>query len=110
MWYSFSIGRSGFHLNTTISTEKNRVGVELYIRDDADKVAFHELFDEKDEIEREFGGRRRWQELPGKHATRIAIYKYDVDPSDPAQFPEMHAWMFDKMKRFREVFAHRVKK
>jgi hypothetical protein len=47
--------------------------------------------------------------LPGKKASRIAIFRHGVDPSDEKQRAELHAWMLAKMNRFREVFAGRVK-
>src|SRR6185437_9704539 len=86
-WKWFSIGRSGFGLSVTISTEKDRAGVELYITNDVDKVAFNGLQAQKVEIEKEFGEPLDWQELPGRKASRIALFKYNADPSDKSQYP-----------------------
>ena len=108
-WFSFGIGKAGVHLNATISTEKERIGVELYTPNDPEKTAFHALLAQKDAIEKEFGEHLVWQELPGKKATRIAVYKAAVDPSSEEQFPELHSWMLAKMDRFRTVFATRVR-
>lgn len=108
-WFSFGIGKAGFHINATISTDKERVGVELYAPKDIEKTAFHALYAQKATIEKEFGEPLEWQELPGKKATRIAIYKHGVDPSDEKQIAELHTWMLAKMDRFRMVFATRIK-
>jgi hypothetical protein len=108
-WFSFGIGKAGFHINATISTDKERIGVELYAPHDVEKAAFHALYAEKDAIEKEFGEPLEWQELLGKKAIRIAVYKHDVDPSDEQQYPELHKWMLEKMDRFRSAFAKRVK-
>jgi hypothetical protein len=108
-WFSFAIGRAGFGINATISTDKERIGVELYIENDVEKAAFRALLAQKDTIEKEFGEPLEWQELPGKKATRIALFKSGVDPADEAQYPELHAWMLAKMDRFRIVFGPRVK-
>lgn len=108
-WFSFGIGRAGFAINATISTDKKRVGVELYASHDIDKVAFRSLQADKNAIEQEFGEPLEWQELPGKKAMRIALYKHDVDPSAEKQYPELHAWMLAKMDRFKAVFAGRVR-
>jgi hypothetical protein len=108
-WFSFAIGRSGFVISATISTDKQRIGVELFIRTDADKAAFHALHAQKEAIEREFGEPLEWQELIGKKASRIAVFKYDVDPTDEKQYEELHSWMLAKMDRFRTVFAARIK-
>jgi hypothetical protein len=108
-WFWFAIGRAGFGISDTISTDKQRVGVELYASNDVDKSAFRALLAQKDIIEKEFGEPLEWQELPGKKASRIALFKNGVDPSDEKQYSELHAWMLAKMDRFKSVFAGRVK-
>lgn len=108
-WCTFGIGRAGFHINATISTEKSRVGVELWIVRDIRKLAFGALYDQKTAIEQEFGEALYWQELPGKKGARIAIYKSGVDPSEASQYHGLHEWMLDKLDRFKNVFAARVR-
>lgn len=108
-WFEFGIGRSNAKISATISTDKRRVGVELYFHRDALKLGFRQLFREKTEIEREFGEALDWQELPGKKATRIACFRQGVDPSDVSSYADLHSWMLDRMERFRRVFAARVK-
>jgi hypothetical protein len=77
--YDFPIGRSRFVIRATISTEKERVGVELYIYGDVDKAAFRALVGQKDAIEDEIGERLDWQELPANKACRIGLYRLGVD-------------------------------
>jgi hypothetical protein len=108
-WFTFGIGRTGFVISATISTEKRRIGVELYAYDDSQKVAFHALYAQKDGVEKELGEPLEWQELPGKKAIRIALFKRDVDPSDEKQYPALHTWMLEKMERFKTVFADRIR-
>lgn len=108
-WLSFGIGRSRFSINPTISTDKERIGVELHVENDIDKIAFRALHAQKVEIEREFGEQLDWQELPGRKAMRIVLYKHGVDPSEEEQYPELHGWMLLKMDRFKAVFAGRVR-
>lgn len=108
-WFSFGIGKAGFHINATISTEKQRLGVELYIPHDVEKTGFRALLAQKDQIEKEIGETLEWQELPGRKASRIAVYRLGVDPSDEAQFPGLHAWMLEQMDRFKAAFAARVR-
>lgn len=109
MWKWFSIGKAGIGISATISIEKKRAGVELYIQNDVGKICYRTLYGQRDAIEREFGEKLDWQELPGKKASRIALYKISADPADEAQFGAIHAWMLEKMNRFRQVFAARVK-
>jgi hypothetical protein len=108
-WFSFAIGRSGFVISATVSSEKQRIGVELFIHNDVEKTAFRTLLADRKAIEGEFGETLDWQELPGKKGTRIAIYKSGVDPSDERQYPQLHSWMLEKMDRFKKVFAGRIR-
>ena len=108
-WFAFSTGRGGFVISSTISTDKKRIGVELYIANDPSKRAFKALLSQRDAVEAEFGEQLDWQELPGKKASRIALFKSQTDPSDESARPEQHAWMLSKMERFRAVFSNRIK-
>lgn len=108
-WFEFPIGRSGFVISSTISADKKRIGVELYIANDPVKCAFKALFAQKSVIEAEFGEQLDWQELPAKKASRIALLRLNTDPSDGTARREQHVWMLEKMERFRSVFSSRVK-
>ena len=54
-WFEFPIGRGGFVISATISTDKQRIGVELYIDNDPLKRAIKALAAQKDAIVGEFG-------------------------------------------------------
>jgi len=64
---------------------------------------------QKSVIETEFGESLEWQELPGKKSARIAVFKHDVDPSNEKLLQASHAWMLEKMDRFRVVFRERIR-
>ena len=108
-WFDFAIGRAGFVIRAHISTENQRIGVELYKHNDVGKIAFRTLLADKAKIEAEIGEPLDWQELPEKKASRIALYKTGVDPADEKQLPALHEWMLAKMERFQKVFPARVK-
>jgi hypothetical protein len=105
----FSIGRANFGIIASISIEKKRIGVELYMSNDSDKSAFRALLADKEKIEGEFGEALQWQELEGKKASRIVLYRHDVNPADASQYEDLHDWMLANMERFRKVFTTRVK-
>lgn len=107
-WFTFAIGRSGFELIALVSTDKQRVGVELIVRDPS-KTAFRALFADKLAIEQEFGEPLAWRELTGGKSSRITSYRDGVDPADSTQYETLHAWTLDKLERFRKVFAPRIK-
>jgi hypothetical protein len=108
-WFEFRIGRSGINISATISTQKQRVGVELYLSRDPFKAGIRQLAAEREQIESALGFALEWQELPTKRASRIAIFKTHVNPADPSQFEDLHSWMLDKMQRFRSVFGPRIR-
>jgi hypothetical protein len=105
----FAIGRADFGIIASISVEKKRIGVELYMSKDTDKSAFRALLADKEKIQSEFGEELQWQELEGRKASRIVLYRYEANPADASQYEHLHAWMLDKMERFRKVFTARVK-
>lgn len=108
-WFSWTAGRSGVVISDTINTQRKRIGVELYFHRDPLKAGIRQLAKDREAIEAEFGETLDWQELPGRKASRIAIFRENVDPSDPSLFPEMHDWMLKRMDSFRRVFGPRLK-
>ena len=73
------------------------------------KLAIRQLEAAKEAIDRDFGEQLEWQELQGKKASRIAVYRHGVDVSDPANYADAQAWMLEKMNAFRRVFGPRVR-
>ena len=108
-WHSFSIGRSGFAIDVTITPQKHRVGVELLVRRDLGKIAYQRLRDDADAIEQIVEQSLDWMELPGKQSTRIAAFLPDVDAFNEAQWPAIQEWILKMMQRFKLAFADRVK-
>jgi Domain of unknown function (DUF4268) len=109
-WFPFGIGSAKFHISATISTEKQRIGVELWCPQDISKTAFRALLAQKEEIEKEFGEPLLWEELLGRKGTRIVAYMHDIDLADEKLYPTLHAWMLTRMDRMKNVFADRVRK
>lgn len=105
----FKTGRSWFVINVTINIMKKRVGVELYMYRDPLKNAIRALEGDRVAIEQEIGDQLEWQELPGRKASKITLYRYNVDITEDNQYPIIHEWMLDKMQRFRRAFVPRVK-
>jgi hypothetical protein len=109
-WFSFSAGRSGVSISATISIKnEGRAGVELYFHRDPLKRGIRQLAAQREAIEREFGEPLEWQELPNKKASRIVVYRTNVDPSDQSNYLELHQWMLARMEKFRQVFGPRLR-
>ncbi|WP_245560896.1 DUF4268 domain-containing protein [Desulfovibrio aminophilus] len=109
-WMNFSIGRSGFLLGATLNMNAKRAGVELYINSEQALPFFNLLHEQKEEIEREIGERLEWQDLPGKKACRIVIFKQGCDPFLAENWPQLMSWMKKYLEIFTKVFGPRIKK
>ena len=109
MWMDFPIGRTGAAIRCTISTQKQRVGVELYLFKDQHKTGITALASDRQTIENAFGEQLDFQELPGRDASRVALYLHHQDLSNSENFPRIQTWMLERMQQFRQILAYRVK-
>lgn len=108
-WHSFGLGRSGFGINALITPQKSRIGVELYIQSDPEKIGFRQLMAQREQIEMEMRSQLEWHELLGKKGSRIVAYLAGVNAFDEAQWPEIQEWLLSMMKKFKTAFTSRVK-
>lgn len=108
-WRSFPVGKSGFSINVTALVQQHRIGAEIYISRETAKADFAALRQDRADIEAEFGEQLRWDELPDRKGSRIAVQPLEADPNDEANWPAQHAWALDKIERFHAAFAKRIK-
>lgn len=104
-WLSAGIGRSGFHLN--LSLTQNDGQVECYIRlpggKEKTKLAFEALRARKGEIEQKFGEKLDWQDLPDRQGCRICSELQRGWKSAEADWPEMQDKMIDALIRLESA-------
>ncbi len=98
-WYNIAIGSSQANVTATINTRENKVGIELYIRDNKD--LFNKLYSKKTSIENSIG-KLDWQELPNKKASRIIITK-NGDFEDEGKEDNLISWLFETIENFAKV-------
>jgi len=103
-----SIGRSGFHLTLYLRIRKRQIGCALWIDHPDSKRAFAELQKQRAAIDGEADGHLDWEELPNRHACRIAMYR-DASFSDRETWPELFEWSLGRLKILSRLFAERVK-
>ncbi len=108
-WTTFSIGRSGIHLNALLQTTKNRVGVQLALLDDRAKAHYHLLYQDKGEIEKEIRQELVWRKLPEGKQSYIEIFWNDCDAQNESQWPALHKWLHDNLEAFHSTFHERIK-
>ena len=62
-WHTFSVGKSGFRIDATLNTTKNKISVELCITDKINAKTFYNLLEqEKEAIENEVEENLEWKE------------------------------------------------
>jgi len=66
------------------------------------------LKQDRDAIEAELGFELTWDEKPDNKWSCIRVRR-EADARDPDQWPELHAWMLEKLETMRRVFKVRVK-
>ena len=84
----------------TVNTSKNRIGVEIYLNNEQAKPYFYLLRDQQTEIEMDIGVALDWQELPHRQASRIVLFKDEVDTTNEADWPNHHGWIADQLEKF----------
>jgi len=108
-WLTFSIGRSGFHVNALLNTVANRIGVELVIADkDGEKSSYHLLANDKEAIEREMGSVLEWRENPEKNRSSILLF-FSANPSEEQKWTSQHDWLKTTLEKFDIVFSQRIR-
>lgn len=91
-WYSLRIGNSKIHLELTISVQYNFIRTELYIPDN--KELYNKLFENKTEIENDFGYSLDWREdMENARASRIQFKREDIDIKRKENHEEANKWL-----------------
>lgn len=103
-WNNIALGKSGFHISTTVNTRENRLGVEVYIDHKESKAHFQALFAKKAAIEEMLGFAMDWQELPESHACRVAYYRPDSPFENESDWNAYFAWMAQTATKIDSVF------
>ncbi len=108
-WMNYSIGRSKFSVGSALNQFKNRLSAEIYITGADAKAFFHLLHAQREDIEAELGFELTWDVLPEGQDTRIALYKYNVDPNDKSDWDKQHIWFTSKLNALHKAFAARIR-
>jgi hypothetical protein len=115
-WMSHSIGRSGIHLNSIISTWNsvtNRYGpeirVELYFSGANARQHFAAIEQKRELIERAIGSSLTWHNPPGNKQFRIYT-RQDADFLNESLWPQQQKWLKDNLELFKNVFSPFIQK
>lgn len=107
-WYAISLGRSGFAISVTASSQKRRLGCEIYLSGDNAKRNFKLLERDKQAIE-EKTGTLEWQELPDRGACRIVLYRSGINIADKSTWNDSYTWLKSEAELFHRTFTPRMR-
>ena len=105
----FSIGRSGFSMETHLAPTRNEISIRLCIDYDDAEAHFWLLQKQQAAIEKAFGEPLEWDELPGNKRSRISLTKEDTDPLDENDWPQQYEWFTTQLEVFDTVFRERIR-
>ncbi|MBP5582381.1 MAG: DUF4268 domain-containing protein [Bacteroidales bacterium] len=97
-WYDLSIGSSAYHIALTINTQKQNIGVEIYIDDN--KGLFEKFRNHKDDIAAMLKSEVEWREA--KKASRIIITK-NINPRKRESWENAYKWFLEKALIYKEI-------
>ena len=107
-WYDVRIGRSNILLNLVCNTQKNFVGVKLYIRKPVVDKYYPTLASRKNEINLALGCDPKWDANPTASDKTIALF-HQTDLTDPQKVEEALDWLVEQTIVFYNVFSKEVK-
>lgn len=108
-WYNFAVGRAQFWMTAAVNTQKHWIQVSVSCGGSDALAHFRLLEKEKAAIEQEVACPLEWEELPGRKEKRIAVRRYNVNPTDRNDWPSQHVWLAEKLGAFYKAFTPRVK-
>lgn len=108
-WYDVRIGRSNILLNLVCNTQKDFLGVKLYIRNQVADVYFPALTARRNEINQALGCEPEWDSNPKAKDKTVALF-HKTDLSDPIKQEEAMNWLVGQTVIFYNVFSEEVKR
>ena len=88
-WYDLPMGSSEYHISLTCATQRNEIGIEVYI--DNNKDIYDLFYSNKDRIEEKTNLKYKWQRLDNKKASRIKATK-KCDVNNQEEWEEAFEW------------------
>lgn len=88
-WYDLPMGSSEYHISLTCATQRNEIGIEVYI--DNNKDIYDLFYNNKDRIEEKTNLKYKWKRLDNKKASRIKATK-KCDVNNQEEWEEAFEW------------------
>lgn len=111
---AFDIERRGFCLETCFYERDPvlrvpAITVRLRMSGQYGPAHYHMLKRQSDAIASELGETPNWKEYPPhRNLNLVYVYKANMDVTDETDWPNQHAWLASKLKKFKTVFQPRI--
>jgi len=105
----FSLGGSGIWLTASINVRDKRITALLVMGTDHSMAYFKLLQANRAKLDKAFGEPLEWMKRPGKKQQLIRIRLDDAHPGNRNDWTRQHNWIYNKLRRFDEVFAAEIK-
>ena len=109
-WMTWGLGKTGFHLSGLVGFRDKYCVARLVLEGGQGHGEYFALLEHRSEIETALSTPVVWDRAEDRKASYIAVQRNDLDPMDRAQWPEIHAWLQEKLEEFDRVFRPIVKK
>lgn len=107
-WFDVAIGKSGIHLSNTFNTDKDEIGVRVYISNLKADEWLPYFESKKDEIESAIGNELNWNPNPSNRDKVIVLTK-TFDFSSTKGKDDALNWLLEKTLLFKLAFGNAIK-
>lgn len=107
-WFDISLGKSGINLSNIFNTDKNEIGVRVYISNKKVDEWLPYFESKREIIENEIGSKLVWNPNPNKRDKVITLIKH-FDLEDRQNWKEGIEWLSEKSIKFRQIFSKIIK-
>lgn len=107
-WFDIALGKAGIVLSNTFNTEKNELGVRIYIQNNKADEWLPYFESKKDIIENEIGEKLQWNPNPNNRDKIIGLSKkFDLDNKE--NWNEAINWLIEMTLKFYKIFSKLIK-
>ena len=108
-WISHGLGKAGIFLFAAMSTKEHSVRGEIYLTGQNAKALYDLLEQDRQEIERSYGGTLDWRRLDEKQDCRIFVALENADPNDHDDWARQHQWLAKTLTSLHKAFHPKVR-
>jgi len=107
-WFDIALGKSGIHLSNTFNTDRNEIGVRVYIHNQKVEEWLPYFESRKELIEEKIGHELSWNPNPNNRDKVISyVEHFKLESRD--NWPSAVDWLVDCTLKFQDTFKAVIK-